>query len=62
MITNENEFYINEEDLSKDGTLFLPANDLNSIQLWYEDNDYLVNTLGIYSKSIDEEGDTLLTP
>lgn len=62
MVTNENEFYINEEDLSKDGTLFLPANDLNSIQLWYEDNDYLVNTLGIYSKSIDEEGDTLLTP
>lgn len=61
MITNENEYYINEDDLSKDGTLLLPTNDVSKMQTWYEDNDFVVNTSGIFTKSYDDDGDAILT-
>ncbi|WP_413499887.1 DUF927 domain-containing protein [Buttiauxella gaviniae] len=54
MITNEDDFYINEEDLSKDGVLLLQKKE---IQDWYEDNEYVVNTLGVFQKEYTNDDD-----
>lgn len=58
MITNrmEGEVYINTEDLSDSGVLNLPNdNDITKAIVWYEDDEYLVNTVAIYKKRYNED-------